>query len=37
MRDVLIDFVTGGHGLLGRADDLIGIVSFAAYADTAVH
>jgi len=34
VRDVLIDFVTGGHGLLGRADDLIGIVSFAAYADT---
>jgi Ca-activated chloride channel family protein len=34
VRDVLIDFVGGGHGLPGRADDLVGIVSFAAYADT---
>lgn len=34
VRDVLIDFVSGGGGLLGRPDDLIGIVSFAAYADT---
>lgn len=34
VRDVLIDFVSGGHGLLGRPDDLLGIVSFARYADT---
>lgn len=34
VRDVLIDFVAGGGGLLGRPDDLVGIVSFAAYADT---
>ena len=34
VRDVLIDFVKGGHGLPGRPDDLLGIVSFAAYADT---
>ncbi|MBL9008456.1 MAG: VWA domain-containing protein [Myxococcales bacterium] len=34
VRDVLLDFVLGGHGLPGRPDDLLGIVSFAAYADT---
>ena len=34
VRDVLVDFVLGGHGLPGRPDDLLGIVSFAAYADT---
>lgn len=34
VRDVLIDFVQGGHGLTGRPDDLLGIVSFAGYADT---
>jgi Ca-activated chloride channel family protein len=31
---VFLDFVRGGRGLAGRPDDLIGIVSFAAYADT---
>ncbi len=34
VREVLLKFVKGGSGLLGRPDDLIGIVSFAAYADT---
>ncbi len=34
VREVLLDFVLGGHGLPGRPDDLLGIVSFAAYADT---
>lgn len=34
VRDVLVDFVKGGHGLPGRPDDLLGIVSFAGYADT---
>lgn len=36
VREVLIDFVNGssGNGLAGRPDDLIGIVSFAGYADT---
>lgn len=34
VREVLISFVNGGKGLLGRPDDLVGIVSFAAYADT---
>ena len=34
VREVLVDFVLGGHGLPGRPDDLLGIVSFAAYADT---
>jgi Ca-activated chloride channel family protein len=34
VKDVLADFVKGGRGLPGRPDDLIGIVSFAGYADT---
>lgn len=34
VREVLIRFVRGGHGLPGRPDDLLGIVSFAGYADT---
>lgn len=34
VKEVLVDFVKGGHGLPGRPDDLIGIVSFAGYADT---
>ena len=34
VREVLIDFVNGGHGLPGRPDDLLGIISFAGYADT---
>lgn len=34
VREVLVDFVSGGHGLSGRPDDLLGIVSFAGYADT---
>ncbi len=34
VKEVLADFVKGGRGLPGRPDDLIGIVSFAGYADT---
>lgn len=34
VREVLMSFVVGGRGLLGRPDDLVGIISFAAYADT---
>lgn len=34
VKDVFGDFVAGGHGLQGRPDDLIGVVSFARYADT---
>ncbi len=34
VKDVMVDFVKGGRGLPGRPDDLIGIVSFAGYADT---
>lgn len=34
VKEVLADFVRGGRGLPGRPDDLIGIVSFAGYADT---
>lgn len=34
VKEVFSDFVTGGHGLPGRPDDLVGIVSFARYADT---
>ena len=29
VKDVFGDFVAGGHGLQGRPDDLIGVVSFA--------
>lgn len=34
VKEVLADFVRGGRGLPGRPDDLIGIVSFAGFADT---
>jgi Ca-activated chloride channel family protein len=34
VKEVMLDFVKGGRGLPGRPDDLIGIVSFASYADT---
>ncbi len=34
VKEVFRDFVQGGHGLPGRPDDIIGIVSFARYADT---
>lgn len=34
VKDVFQDFVQGGHGLPGREGDMIGIVSFARYADT---
>ena len=34
VKEVLADFVKGGRGLPGRPDDLVGIVSFAGYADT---
>ena len=35
VQDVFEHFVLGGGGLPGRRDDAIGLVSFAAYADTA--
>jgi Ca-activated chloride channel family protein len=34
VKEVFADFALGGHGLKGRGDDLIGVVSFARYADT---
>jgi Ca-activated chloride channel family protein len=34
VRDVLGRFVEGGDGLKGRANDLIGLVAFARFADT---
>jgi Ca-activated chloride channel homolog len=34
VKDVFADFVLGLHGLRGRADDAVGLVSFARYADT---
>lgn len=34
VRAVFEDFVAGGEGLVGRPDDAIGLVSFAAHADT---
>jgi Ca-activated chloride channel family protein len=34
IKDVFHDFVLGGSGLQGRNDDLVGVVSFARYADT---
>lgn len=34
VKEVTADFVRGGRGLPGRPDDLIGIVSFAGFADT---
>lgn len=35
VQDVFERFVLGGDGLPGRPEDVIGLVSFAAYADTA--
>ena len=34
VKEVFADFVRGGHGLPGRPDDIIGVVTFARYADT---
>ncbi len=34
VQDVFEQFVVGGDGLSGRADDSIGVVGFARYADT---
>lgn len=34
VKDVFRAFVHGGDGLPGRANDLVGVVSFARYADT---
>jgi Ca-activated chloride channel family protein len=34
IKDVFRDFVLGGQGLQGRSNDLIGVVTFARYADT---
>jgi Ca-activated chloride channel family protein len=33
VKDVFREFVLGGSGLSGRADDAIGLVAFARYAD----
>ncbi len=33
-KSVLKDFIKGGNGLSGRPNDLIGLISFARYADT---
>lgn len=35
VKHVLSEFVEGGDGLPGRPDDLVGLVAFAGYADTA--
>ena len=35
VKQIVRQFVTGGGGLSGRADDLIGLVAFARYADAA--
>lgn len=34
IKDVFTDFVSGGDGLPGRPDDLIGLVVFGGYADS---
>lgn len=34
VKKVLADFIKGGNGLEGRPNDLLGLVSFARYADT---
>lgn len=34
VKDVFLKFVQGGKGMTGRADDLIGLVTFAGYADS---
>jgi Ca-activated chloride channel family protein len=35
-KNVIRDFVRGGNGLPGRRDDLIGLITFARYADSKV-
>lgn len=35
VKKVLADFVAGGNGLPGRPNDLMGLITFARYADTA--
>lgn len=35
-KNVMRDFVRGGQGLRGRPDDLIGLITFARYADSKV-
>ena len=34
VKRVLADFVKGGHGLEGRTNDLLGLITFARHADT---
>jgi Ca-activated chloride channel family protein len=34
VKDVFREFVLGGQGLQGRSNDLVGVVTFARYADT---
>lgn len=34
VKRVIRDFIIGGEGLAGRPDDLIGLISFAGYADS---
>ncbi len=34
IKDVFTDFVSGGEGLPGRPDDLVGLVVFGGYADS---
>lgn len=34
VKKVFVQFVSGGKGLRGRPDDLVGLISFARYADT---
>ncbi len=34
VKEVLHDFIKGGNGLKGRPSDLIGLITFARYADT---
>ncbi len=34
VKDVVADFVAGGAGLPGRANDLVGVIAFARFAET---
>ncbi len=34
VKEVLRDFITGGSGMEGRTGDLLGLITFARYADT---
>ncbi len=34
VKDVLEDFILGGEGMQGRRNDLLGMITFARYADT---